>query len=231
MAELCRRLERLRPTLEAHDLILAIENHQDASSDDLLTLCAAGGARVGITLDVANPLAVGEDPLAFARKVAPWVRNVHLKDYHVYPTESGYRLVRCALGEGAVPLDDLIPLLRELAPGAPQHLELAALKARHIRLFEDSWWNGYPRRDVRELLPVLRLVAQHARPPAEDWQTPWERREPADAIVRHELEQFERSVDYLYAVSKRLPKSHRFGAGIAGPQAAEPGRQQGGSDG
>ncbi len=206
MAELCRRLERLRPSLEAHDLILAIENHQDASSDDLLTLCEAGGERVGITLDVANPLAVGEDPLAFARKVAPWVRNVHLKDYQVYHTESGYRLVRCALGEGMVPLHDLISLLRELAPEASHHIELAALQARHIRLFEPSWWNGYPPCDVRELLPVLRLVARHARPPGEDWRTPWERREAAEEVIRYELEQFERSVDYLYDASSGLPK-------------------------
>lgn len=197
MAELCRRLERLRPSLEAHDLVLAIENHQDATSDDLLALCEAGGERVGVTLDVANPLAVGEDPLAFAHKVAHRVRNVHLKDYRVYPTESGYRLVRCALGEGAVPLKELIRLLRELAPEAPQHVELAALHARHIRLFEDDWWNGYPPRDARSLMPVLRLVARHACPQGEDWRTPWERCEPAEAIVRYEREQFEQSVRFL----------------------------------
>src|SRR5687768_3777146 len=57
------RIVELRPLLEQHDLILAIENHQDATSDDLLDLCAAGGPHVGVTLDVANPLAVAEEPL------------------------------------------------------------------------------------------------------------------------------------------------------------------------
>jgi sugar phosphate isomerase/epimerase len=56
--EMCRRILQLRPLLEELDLILAIENHQDATSDDLLDLCEAGGPHVGVTLDVANPLAV-----------------------------------------------------------------------------------------------------------------------------------------------------------------------------
>jgi sugar phosphate isomerase/epimerase len=205
LAELCHRLDRLKPSLDAHDLILAIENHQDATSDDLLALCEAGGERVGVTLDVANPLAVGEDPLAFAHKVAHRVRNVHLKDYRVYPTESGYRLVRCALGDGAVPLKELIRVLRELAPGAPQHIELAALKARHIRLFEDEWWNGYPPRDARSLMPVLRLVACNACPQGEDWRTPWERGEPDETVVRYEREQFEQSVRFLCGETVHSP--------------------------
>ena len=211
MAELCRQLERLKHSLEAHDLILAIEDHQDATSDDLLALCDAGGERVGVTLDVANPLAVGEDPLAFAHKVAHRVRNVHLKDYRVYPTESGYRLVRCALGEGAVPLKELIRILRELAPSAPQHIELAALNARHIRLFEDEWWNGYPPRDARSLLPVLRLIACNASPQGEDWRTPWERGEPDETIVRYEREQFEQSVRFLCGETARHPMANESG--------------------
>lgn len=196
-AELQRRIARIEPLLEAHDLQLAIENHQDATSDDLVELCAACGPRVGITLDVANPLAVGEEPLAFARKVGPWVRNVHLKDYRVFMTPSGYRLVRCALGEGVIPFAELLALLGEVAPDAPRNIELAAIYGRHIRLLEDGWWEGYPARDVREVVPALRLVAQHARPADQDWRTPWERDAPLEEVARYEREQFEASVRYL----------------------------------
>ncbi|HSH78118.1 MAG TPA: TIM barrel protein [Herpetosiphonaceae bacterium] len=195
--EMQRRIVALRPALEAYDLVLALENHQDATSDDLLALCEAGGGRVGVTLDVANPLAVGEDPLHFARKVGRHIRNVHLKDYRVYMTASGYRLVRCALGDGVIPFGALLPLLREVAPGAHLHIELAALYARHIRLLEDDWWSGYPTRDVREVLPVLRLAAQQARPATEGWQTPWEREAPLEEIRQYERDQFNRSVRYL----------------------------------
>ncbi len=197
LQEMRRRIVELRPALEQYDLVLALENHQDATSDDLLALCEAGGGRVGITLDVANPLAVAEEPLQFARKVGPWVRNVHLKDYQVFATPSGYRLVRCALGQGVVPFEELLALLREVSPDASLHIELAALYGRHIRLLEQDWWQGYPPRDVREVLPALRLLARHARPAEDAWQTPWERESPPAEVAQYERDQFESSVHYL----------------------------------
>ncbi len=200
LAEMRRRVGALRPLLEEYDLVLALENHQDATSDDLLALCEAGAGRIGVTLDVANPLAVGEEPLQFARKVGPWVRNVHLKDYRIFTTPSGFRLVRCALGDGVIPFEELLLLLRDVAPNATQHIELAALYARHIRLLEDDWWQGYPPRDVREVVPVLRLAAQQARPAGERWETPWELGASPEEVGQYERDQFEMSVRYLQGV-------------------------------
>jgi sugar phosphate isomerase/epimerase len=200
LREIRRRVVELRPLLEAYDLMLALENHQDTTSDELIELCEAGGPRVGVTLDVVNPLAVGEEPLAFARKVGPLIRNVHLKDYRIYPTPSGYRLVRCALGDGVAPFPELLEVLREVAPEPTMHIELAALYARHIRLLEDDWWDGFPPRDVRDALPALRVAARHARPADEPWQTPWEAGAPAEEMARYERDQFERSVEYLRTV-------------------------------
>lgn len=202
IAEMRRRIVALRPALESYDLILALEDHQDVTSDDLLMLCEAGGDHVGITFDVANPLAVGEEQLHFVRKIGPWIRNVHLKDYWVYATSSGYRLVRSPLGQGVVPFAELIPLIRSVAPDALHHIELAALYARHIRLFEDDWWREYPPRDVRDVLPALRLVASRMRYD-EDWQTPWERGASVEDVQHYEHEQFVASVQYLRTLKQR----------------------------
>lgn len=201
LAGMRRRIAALVPLLEAHDLVLAVENHQDATSAELVELCAACGPRVGVTLDVANPLAVGEEPLAFARAVGPLVRNVHLKDYRVALTPSGYRLVRCALGEGVIPIPGLLAELKGCAPEASLHIELAALYARHIRILEPEWWAGYPATDVRAVLPALGLVARAAEPPDRDGRTPWERGEPPDEVARWELAEFEASVRYMRSLS------------------------------
>jgi sugar phosphate isomerase/epimerase len=202
MAEMARRVAALRPDLERHGVSLAIENHQDATSDDLLALCAAGGGRVGVAFDVVNPLAVGEEPFAFARKLGPHILDVHLKDYQIRATGSGYRLVRCALGEGLIDWPAMLSLLDEVAPGAPRNIELAALYARHIRLFEDDWLAGFPPRDARALAPALRLLARHARPDTETWQSPWERGAPGHEVARWEREQVERSVQHLRAIGR-----------------------------
>jgi 3-oxoisoapionate decarboxylase len=198
--EMRRRIVELQPLLEQYDVVLALENHQDATSDDLIALCQAGGERVGITFDVVNPLAVGEEPFAFARKAGALIRNVHIKDYQIYPTESGYRLVRAAIGQGVIDWAAMLRLLREVAPGATYHIELAALYARHIRLLEDQWWDGYPPRDARELIPTLRFAARNARPADEPWQTPWERDAPDEEIELYERGQFEASVAHLRSI-------------------------------
>jgi sugar phosphate isomerase/epimerase len=198
LSEMIARLQQVRPLAEQYNICIAPENHQDATSDDLIRICEeVGGDCIGVTLDAVNPLAVGEHPLEFAQKLGSRIVDVHLKDYWIYLTPSGYRLVRCALGEGVLDLPALFTLIKDVAPHATCNIELAALYARHIRLFEDQWWEGYPPRDVRELLSTFRLVAQHARPADEDWRTPWEREAEANELGAYEEGQLARSVEYL----------------------------------
>ena len=98
-----RTLAEFGPRAADLGIVLAIENHQDLGSAELIDLATEAGKNVGICIDTGNPLAVGEEPIAFARKVAPLVRHLHLKDYNAQWTEEGYRLVRCAIGDGCVP--------------------------------------------------------------------------------------------------------------------------------
>jgi sugar phosphate isomerase/epimerase len=196
--ESAARLREWRPVAEEWGVRLALENHQDAGSDDLLWLCEqVGGDHIGVTLDTGNPLAVGEEPLEFARRVMPVLRNVHLKDYTIYRTPSGYRLVRCALGGGVIDFPALFALMDREAPTAHRSIELAATQARHIRLLEDGWWEHFPARDVRAVLPILRLVESSARPADEEWRTPHEREETHEEQGAYELAQLRASVQYV----------------------------------
>jgi sugar phosphate isomerase/epimerase len=197
LREVSSRLQALAPLLERLDMRLAVENHQDVTADDMLALCQAGGPRVGVTLDVVNPLAVAEEPFEFARKLGPHILNVHIKDYTIHPTPSGYKLVRASIGEGTIDWRAMLTLIRDVAPRAYWHIELAALNARHIRLLEDQWWRGYPPRDVRDTLSLLRFVAEHALPNNAPWQTPWELEASAGDLEDYERGQFDRSIAYL----------------------------------
>lgn len=203
LAEVTARLLTLRAAAERHGVNIALENHQDVTSDELVALCEdAASPRIGVTLDAVNPLAVGEEPLAFARRVAPYLKNVHLKDYYIYRTPQGYRLVRCAIGVGVLDAPALLALCAQEAPDATISIELGALEARHVRLLEDDFWPGYPQRRVEEVIPALRLREAHARPEHEDWRTPWERDEDGAALAAYEMGQFEQSVAYLKSLSQ-----------------------------
>jgi sugar phosphate isomerase/epimerase len=179
---------------------LAVENHQDLASEELLWLCESiGSQRFGITLDTGNPLATAEEPIEFARRMAPYIKNVHLKDYQVYPSEEGYRLVRCPLGQGVIDFPNLFKLLAEACPAITMSIELGALEARHVRVLADDYWSDYPQRSAVQLARVLRLVYARARP-AEDWRSPFERDEPAAAIVAYEEQQLAESLAYIQPV-------------------------------
>jgi hypothetical protein len=58
-----------------------------------------------------------EDPVAFARRVAPWVRSTHFKDSCIYLQEEGIHwLGGCALGRGTVDLETIAGLIYEAYP-------------------------------------------------------------------------------------------------------------------
>jgi sugar phosphate isomerase/epimerase len=188
-----------RDAHEAFDagLILAIENHQDLGSEELLEIVEELGPQAGIVLDTGNPFAVGEDPVAFTRRAAHRIRHVHLKDYMAMFTPDGYLLVRCPIGEGAVPFDEIAGLLASKSPPLTASIEPGALEARHIRLFTSDWWNGYRPRDASELGVLLGRLRQMCLEEHSDCRTPWERMVAGDELVAYETAQILRSVENL----------------------------------
>jgi hypothetical protein len=83
------------------------------------------------------------------------VRHVHLKDYRAHWTDEGYRLVRCAAGDGAVPFPEVIAALAEHHQTLTASIECGALNARHVRLLLPAWWAGYPERPASALAAGL----------------------------------------------------------------------------
>ena len=157
------------------DVAIGIENHQDFTSAELVALCRESGANVGIVYDTGNSFPVGEAPLAFTEVVAPYVRHVHLKDYRVQPTDEGFRLVRCAIGDGAVPFAEIAALLARHHARLTAVLEPGALEARHVRLLTPEWWRGYAPRSAPELAACLAATRRNRLAEDADFRTPWER--------------------------------------------------------
>ena len=177
----------------AHDegKILAIENHQDFGSEELVAFCEETRG-VGICLDTGNAFPVAEAPLDFTRRVAPFVRHVHLKDYRAQFTDEGFRLVRCAIGDGAVPLPRMLDMLAEHHPKMTAALEPGALEARHVRLLRPEWWTGYAPKGAPALAACLASLRVNRLTDDADTRTPWERGED-DAIEAYELAMIRRS--------------------------------------
>ena len=178
--------------------VLAIENHQDFGSDELVEFCDTCRG-VGICLDTGNAFPVAEAPLDFARRVAPHVRHVHLKDYRVQFTDDGFRLVRCAIGDGAVPFGAMLDELSAVRPMLTAALEPGALEARHVRLLKPEWWKGYPPKSAEALAACLAAARVNRLPYDADYRTPWEKGED-ETIAEYELAMIRRSAANIRAI-------------------------------
>lgn len=205
--EQCTRvLEQVVPLADRLKVALAMENHQDAGSEDLLSLCRRFETRyLGITLDTGNPLAVMEDPVEFAERVAPYLRHAHLKDYRIYPAPNGFRLARCPMGAGVIDFPALFRLFDEQEWPITRNLEQGALEARLIPMLERGWWDEHEPRDARELLPALTAVWGGLRPADEEWRTPYERKNSPVELAAYEWHEYLESLGYLHRLLGSKP--------------------------
>jgi sugar phosphate isomerase/epimerase len=194
-------LAREAPRAADAGVAIAIEDHQDFGSEELVEMAESAGENVGIVFDTGNPFAVGEDPVAFARRAGHRVRHVHLKDYVAQFTDEGYRLIRCAIGDGAVPFGELYGILAEHRT-LTASVEPGALEARHIRLFTPDWWTGYPRRAAAELATAVGRLQPGRLADTDPYATPWERGAPPQEIVDYELAQVRRSMQNMTAFAR-----------------------------
>lgn len=195
------RLRAVRPLAEEHGIPIAVENHQDLTADDLLRIVGeVGGSCIGVAFDPVNAYVVAEDPFAALPRLAPYIRTIHLSDFLAYPTRQGWRLVRCALGEGDFNLRRFLELAAAHVSEVPCQIELVSHSSRHVRLLTDEWWRGYPPRDIRDVIPVLREFAAPSRSYDDDWRTPWERGAAEAQISFYEDQQFASSVNYLRTI-------------------------------
>jgi sugar phosphate isomerase/epimerase len=190
------KLASAAPRAAAAGLTMLIENHQDFTSRELAAFCEEFGPSVRIVFDTANSFPVAEAPLDFTRVVAPYVRYVHAKDYRVQFTDEGIRLVRCATGDGAVPLKALFAILAEHHETMLAAIEIGALEARHVKLLTPEWWQGYAPKQASELAACLLAAQTNRLADDAEWRTPWERNADHE-LADYELAQMRRSIENM----------------------------------
>jgi 3-oxoisoapionate decarboxylase len=198
VAQVSAALADSGPRASDESRVLAIENHQDFGSDELAEFCETTRG-VGICLDTGNTFPVAEAPLDFVRRLAEHVRHVHLKDYRVQFTDEGYRLVRCAIGDGAVPIAAMLDVLAAQGHKLTAVLEPGALEARHVRFLRPEWWRLYPLKSAPALAACLAAARVNHLADEADARTPWERGDDA-AIADYELAMIRRSARNMRAI-------------------------------
>jgi len=114
LARAGQALRQVAPFAERSGVRIAVENHADVSSKELKELIwTVGSPWVGVCLDTTNNLVLGEEPLYAARELAPYVCSTRLKDCLVASALAPQTVRPLPLGEGNVPLADIIAVVRQ----------------------------------------------------------------------------------------------------------------------
>jgi sugar phosphate isomerase/epimerase len=114
------------PAYEQAGVTLALETYEQVPVATLVELVVAvGSPALGICLDPANCVAALELPLDTIARTAPYVRNVHVKDFHFTRQAGwvGFSLVSCPLGEGLLPYAEMVAAVEAEARGISQIVE------------------------------------------------------------------------------------------------------------
>jgi sugar phosphate isomerase/epimerase len=162
-------LPRTEPVLRRHKLALGVENHKDWLTDELAdVLRRIGSPHVGACVDFGNNLAFLEDPLETAEKLAPYAITTHVKDNVTAPTPTGFSLGDVALGEGVLPLERMVGVLRRHRPDIHLVLEVITRDPLTVPYREEKYWITRDRRDQAAVERFEKAFLQRATaaPPA-----------------------------------------------------------------
>ncbi|MEU4564230.1 TIM barrel protein [Actinoplanes sp. NPDC023936] len=159
-------LDRLAPVIRDSGAHLNIETHEEISSFEVVRLVEdAGPDAFGITFDVANVVVRGEHPVEAARRVAPYVRQSHIRDVALIRTATGIGRFLVPVGRGVVDWDELLTVLVTECPDATLSIEgdfpHAWRTETEMTLFVNDpvWRAAHPDLTDAELASVVDLIS------------------------------------------------------------------------
>lgn len=150
----------LEPALKAAEtwkIMLLIKNGLHIAAVDLLAFIKALNCEyVGICFDTGNPLSVPEDPYESARTLKSFIRAIHMKDFEVYRTTDGIKLVNCPLGTSKViNFAAILELIADVDNKIPKFI-LTDAERIEVPLLQDAFLDAYPRITAKALVTSLR---------------------------------------------------------------------------
>jgi len=194
VSEAAAAISQVTPVCDRYRTSLAIENHRDLTSEELVSLLELVDSEwVGICFDTGNSLALLEDPLEAAEALEPLIKTVHLKDYQVVARATGFEMVGCALGEGVVDLRGILDLLGSRHPEVRLNLA-SAVEKEMLPVLEEEYLEHFPETPALALGRTLRLVRDRGL--REAVQLAAERGAPEDEILAEEDDLVLRSVGW-----------------------------------
>lgn len=172
-----RFLHKLAPVLRHTGTRINLETHEEITTFEILRLIEEVGEDVmGVAFDTANVVARAEEPLAVARRVAPYTHQMHAKDCVVYFTPQGLMRQVKPSGTGLVDFPAIMDIMMQ--HDSEMHIQIEDHKGlMPLNLYEAHWLEMHPELQLAEVMKLVeaarRFEAQVERgemPPPEDYE-------------------------------------------------------------
>ncbi|MBY5740235.1 sugar phosphate isomerase/epimerase family protein [Rhizobium leguminosarum] len=177
-------LRKLAPVARANGAHMNIETHDEITSFEILRLIEKVGADcVGVVFDTANGLQRGEHPVFAAKRLAPHIRQTHIKDAYVGRAPGGLDFQTRPVGGGIVDFAAILPILAEANPRLNLSLEVAqsvvdkprkANPRQSIEIDDPIWRAGHPDLAADELAAYMAMVDAYEKRVASGAVLDWE---------------------------------------------------------
>jgi sugar phosphate isomerase/epimerase len=152
-----------RPVVEKLEVRLAVENHKDLRTPELLEVIKKlDSPFVGVCLDTGNSIALLEPPQETADLLAAHVFTTHVKDMGVEEYADGFLLAEVPLGTGFVDLAKLLTTVRRARPEVRLNLEMITRDPLKIPCLTQRYWATLESVTGRRLAEMLALVRARA---------------------------------------------------------------------
>ncbi|MGF7007819.1 sugar phosphate isomerase/epimerase family protein [Aminobacter sp. BE322] len=166
-----RFLKKLAPIARDLGIHMNLETHEEITSFELVRLVEeVGPDTTGIVFDTANVLQRAEHPVWAAKRVAPYVRQTHIKDALIaYDGEVlDFQMRPC--GGGVVDFRAIMPILAKAKPDlnlSIENYESFSDRPRNppkmiIEIADPKWLEGHPDLGVEEYADYMKMVQDYA---------------------------------------------------------------------
>ncbi|EIC82744.1 Xylose isomerase domain protein [Serratia sp. M24T3] len=126
IAEAQQQLAHVLPDFERSEVALCIETYEQVpTADNLAVVKHFNSPWLGICLDPANCVAALETPKEVISSTAPYVLNLHVKDFAFSRRDGwvGFTFAGCPMGEGLLDYDAMIAAVKPETRGINQIIE------------------------------------------------------------------------------------------------------------
>ena len=117
LKETVNRLKVAAPIAESYDIRLALENHCDSFSEEILwVLKEVNHPFVGACIDTVNAWHMAEDPMNAIENLAPVAFTNHFRDDRIEFRRDGFRVRGVAVGDGDIDMKKAYNIIQAQSP-------------------------------------------------------------------------------------------------------------------